>query len=157
MRGCLGKVSRRKLARSLLVNAAKPGKPIEVRQGVAALWIALGISAIDALVNALIFYTQSGLTWTVVDVVIVILLSWFFLRRIARGKNWARVTYLVMRTLSIGAMFNASETWWHISPLYVAVDWIALFITFYGAYLLFTYPSDRWFEAMSAKVPLAES
>lgn len=139
------------------MNAAKQERPIEVQQGVAALWIAIAISTVDALVNALIFHTQLGLTWTVVEVAIVILLSWFFLRRIARGKNWARVTYLIMKTLSIGSVFNMSETWWYASPLYVVFGWTALFVTFYGAYLLFTYPSDRWFEAMSAKVPLAES
>lgn len=139
------------------MNAARQERPIEVRQGVAALWIAIAISTVDALVHALIFHTQLGLTWTVVEVAIVILLSWFFLHRIARGKNWARVTYLIMKTLSIGSVFNMSETWWYASPLYVVFGWTALFVTFYGAYLLFTYPSDRWFETMSAKVPLAES
>ncbi|GGA29490.1 hypothetical protein [Dyella nitratireducens] len=139
------------------MNGGKPEKPIEVRQGITALWIAVGINEVDALVNTLIFRIQTGLTWVVIEVTISILLSWFFLHRIARGRSWARATYLTIKTLSIGVMFNISETWWQTSPLFVVIDWVALFITFYGAYLLFTYPSDRWFEAMSARVPLAEN
>lgn len=138
------------------MNICKPEKPIEVRQGVAALWIAVGINEVSALANALISRDHSELTWVVLEVLMSVLLSWFFLHHIARGRNWARITYLIMKTLSIGAMFDMSETWWYASPLYVAVGWVALFITFYGAYLLFTYPSDRWFEVMSARVPAAE-
>ncbi|MBE1162517.1 hypothetical protein [Dyella acidiphila] len=113
------------------MSASKPERPIEVRQGIAALWIAIGVSAANSLINALVFRMQERLTWVVLELAISILLSWFFLRLVARGKSWARATYLIMKVpLSIGAMFTMSETWWPVSPLCVVVAWGTLFITF---------------------------
>jgi crotonobetainyl-CoA:carnitine CoA-transferase CaiB-like acyl-CoA transferase len=138
------------------VNTVRPAKPVEVRQGVVALWIALGINLVNGVMHALIHFSRQGQIVAALEATAVLLLAWFFLYHLARGRNWARITYLIMKVLSIGGVVDATEVWWQVTPLYVAINWISLIATFYGAYLLFTYPSDRWFEAMSVKVRVAQ-
>jgi len=136
-------------------NAAWLTKPVEVRQGIAFLWIALCLNLVNSVMYALIHLSQQERIWTMVEVAVALLLAWFFLNRMARGKNWARITYLILKVFSIGGVYNATANLWLVTPLYVAFSWVSLIATFYGAYLLFTYPSDQWFEVMSAKVRAA--
>jgi hypothetical protein len=86
------------------------------------------------------------LSETIFYAVSTLLLAWLY-SRIGRGRNWARITFLVLMLISVPAMVDhypelRADAVWHLvlDPTVLAMECAA-------AYLLLTRPAASWFRA----------
>ncbi|KWS05582.1 hypothetical protein AZ78_3134 [Lysobacter capsici AZ78] len=77
--------------------------------------------------------------------VVAALFTVFLIEFISIGKNWARITYLVLTVLALPAPFMAARQGISISNVEVASIAVQLLAHGVGLYLLFTVPGKSWF------------
>jgi len=126
-------------------------RPVQVQVAVIALWTMMAVPGVPIVWHE---YNQAsalapgaGLFVIVVSAVmfsIAALLTWF----VGRGRNWARICYLLFMLLSLGAYIFSfdqllKEPLWVLAGnlLSTLVDLLALALLFFG-------PSARWFRQM---------
>jgi hypothetical protein len=72
---------------------------------------------------------------------------WLILN-IGRGRNWARITWLVLFALSLIGTLPSFPELARSAPLYTSVLVIDLLLSLYGFYLVF-FPGRDWFRPRS--------
>ncbi len=122
-------------------------RPPEVTRAVQLIWISIGLGILG------LFLTPKEMPFGWVGISIVALLTiaiWaWIITKIARGRNWARITYLVLIALGYASM---AFTWQvqvvalKASPLSAILTIVEAVIAVYAIYLLFCGPANAWFR-----------
>ena len=79
-------------------------KPHKITVAVLMLWISLGLGVVRSAWEMPAQVEQNSLGFVIFVIAFTFLFTGFFIWRIDRGKNWARITYLVLFIL--GAPFS---------------------------------------------------
>ncbi len=120
---------------------SQPHKPASVAVATTLFWASLGVGLVNGglAINAV---PPDELAFALVIAAIVIGTMAFVIIKISQGKNWARITFLVVWIF--GLPFAVISTpWWSARNLPTALELLALV-------LLFTSPSNEWFRKMRA-------
>jgi hypothetical protein len=122
-------------------------KPKEVKIALSLIWASIGIGLINSVFDPTlrsVFATTPLFAWItlLLTVGITVLLIVF----LGRGKNWARIVFLVFFILGAILMLfelqNTFQTWWPTAVVNVAqaaMQALAL-------YLVFTVPGSHWYR-----------
>lgn len=80
--------------------------------------------------------------------------SWFIIK-IAVGRNWARITYLVLTALGyllIPLNWQLQVALMKANPLYAVITSVNAIINIYALFSLFTKPANAWFSPRTPSV-----
>ena len=139
------------------MTASPATRPSKANTAIILLYVAWGLGALRALLGApgishLPTPDQAGAAVAIVVVILAIML--FFIFMISKGRNWARITFLVLFIIGTvmmvvglvsGAPFGAAAL----------MDVVQVLIQLVALVMLFSGESNAWFQ--SAKVDKAKS
>ena len=122
-------------------------RPVVIRRGVQLLWISFGVGFLGA-----IFHAGPAEPWTITLGFMAAfgsILAWLIVH-IARRRNWARVTYLILAVLSdVDSLSSlpSSRDLYHAHPSVLVIDVAGVVLEALGLCLLFTRAANAWFKA----------
>jgi hypothetical protein len=111
------------------------------------LWVSFGLSFLEVALDwdgKAAGEPQSFLIFSAIGIAITL---WLYLK-IWAGRNWARITHLVLTGISIPFVFIELPDIARRAPVAAGLTLIDLFLVFYAFYLLF-FPGREWFRARS--------
>jgi hypothetical protein len=126
-------------------------KPLEVSRAVALLWLSLLIGLLRTCVAwTHVAWKHQRVRYAAVAVLVFFVGSIFgvlagFIWKIGQGRNWARITYLVL--FVVGLLVYPFILWstFHRSPVGAYVSILQTAMQAYALYLLFRPPARAWF------------
>jgi hypothetical protein len=128
-------------------------RPRTVTLAVNLFWasIAIGLVKIPLDLPALTAMPSPGLVWSVVVLVMVFfcLLIW----KISSGRNWARITYLVLFLIGLIPAIPTLAAEFARSPILGVLTVAQAIMQAYGLYLLFASPGKAWFQKKAPAPP----
>src|SRR5258706_13861316 len=124
----------------------QPEKPRTVTLAVNLLWasMVLGVVKIPLDLPALAAMPSPGLIWPIVAGVLVFFC--FLIMQISSGRNWARITYLVLFLIGLIPAWPTFAAEFARSPILGILSVVQLAIQGYAVFLLFTSPGKTWFQ-----------
>jgi hypothetical protein len=125
-------------------------QPLEVSRAVALLWTSLAVGLLRSVWN-ISFNSQGSATGLAIFWFVFFgILHFFLILKVAHGRNWARVTYVVLFALGIPFVAFGLVESFQDSPL-LAFIWIALFsMQLVAIFLLFMPKSSAWYRKMKS-------
>lgn len=82
--------------------------------------------------------------------VLAVCINAFFVYKIFRGRNWARIVYLVFFLLGIAVSIHHFTAFFGRSPTLAVVSLVSRVAEIVALVLLFTRASNTWFRPQSA-------
>ena len=133
-------------------------KPQSISRGLKYLWAGVIISIVAGFFSTF-DGSHAGLSpsafvaTAITSMVITVLINWFFLHFISKGKNWARIIYLVIFILWALSIFVGSAKMIEIQGLLTYLATVLEFIILLvGIILIFSNSATAWFkQAASTK------
>ena len=132
-------------------NQAQITRPDKVSKAVTLLYVTLGIGVLRSIMEAPRLSQTAPIGFVIFISLFVLGIMWFFIYKIGKGRNWARITFLVL--FIIGIPFA-------VLPLLQSLA-ASLFSGLLGIgqtvlqvialVFLFQKPSSEWFNQMKAK------
>jgi hypothetical protein len=129
-------------------SATDTGRPYEVTLAVRLQWFGVALGAVNGLVESARTVSTSALPIAAVVAIPVFtigVLAWLT-RNIARGRNWARITLLVMFVIGTPLFLWDLRAMFERSPVATAVSLIISALQIAALYLVFTGVGARWFR-----------
>jgi hypothetical protein len=125
-------------------------RPRSVSTAVNLLWASLVVGLLKVLMDLSHLGGIASVAVTVVGSVIFVALFGFLYLKISVGKNWARITFLVMGVIGIVPTFSIVSTEFSRSVVLGTLSLLQLALQTYAAFLLFTQPGSSWFRKGTA-------
>ena len=121
-------------------------KPLQVRVAVGLLWLSIALALPSMYLE--VVRAESPAVGVVVVVLMSVVLAFaaFLNVQISRGRNWARITLLVLLVISWVVSFIPDETR-AVSTVESAMSVISAVVDVAAIYLLFTSPGALWFRS----------
>ncbi len=132
------------------MESASVEKPVEVVRAVNCLWASLALGFVKALMDMQHLSAQAAPAFTNFVLVTVIAFSAFLIYKIAQGRNWARITDLVLTALGSLLYLPMLMTEFGRSPVLGAFSVVQLGLQIFALWLLFTSPGKVWFKPAHA-------
>ena len=133
----------------------KKSKPYNVSIAVTLLWIVIAVGVISSSFNfssSLEIANASGLGlgWLIFTLYFTYLLLAFFIWKIRQGRNWARITYLVLFILGVSMTIYSYLTS-EVSTFSIILEIVGMIVQIVVLVFLFQKPSSDWFKLMKSK------
>jgi len=132
--------------------AQKKSRPDKVSTAITLLWVMIAVGVISSIFNfsnSLEIANASGLGlwWLIFTLYFSLLFLAFLIWKIGQGKNWARITYLVLFILGVpmtiyGYLTSAINTFTIILGLAGMIVHVVVLV------FLFQKQSSDWFKSM---------
>jgi hypothetical protein len=124
----------------------QPEKPRAVALAVSLLWasIAIGFAKIPLDFQSLAAMPSPGLIWSIV--VLVLAFFCFLILKISSGRNWARITYLVLFLIGLIPALPTLTSEFARAPIVAILSIVQAIMQGYAVFLLFTGPGKTWFQ-----------
>ena len=128
-----------------VIDPAARSRPREVTLAARLLWVALALGAFNAVVDSARLASSGSvppyfLVGSVAGSLLVLCVLAWLTNRIAHGRNWARIVFLVMFVIGIPifllqlpVMFASSVFATAVSATISVLQMIALYLVFLGA------------------------
>jgi hypothetical protein len=132
-----------------------PDTPPQVRHAILLLWIAQVLVVIDAVLSMMYPEPDTADETTFLVVVFVILLGLYatLITFAAKGKNWARITLLVLALITVLGYFllpaEIPSPWWT-----ELTTWLGFVLEGVALYWLFSGAGARWYASKASAWPL---
>jgi len=121
-------------------------KPLQIRIAVWLLWLLI-VLALPAMYFELSRASSYGQAVSMTIFMLAVLAFAAFINvKISRGRNWARITFLVVVVFSVAVSFLPDERGSAASTVESALSVISLVVDIAAAYLLFSWPGALWFR-----------
>jgi hypothetical protein len=126
---------------------ANVARPKETTSAIQFLYASLAIGLIRAVFGLTQRASGAALILAALIVISFFVLGFFLVWKISAGRNWARITLLVLVLINLpfAVMANVSEL--KRSVLSGAFSFLIEVILWIGTYLLFTRNSNLWFRS----------
>ena len=125
-------------------------RPRSVSTAVNLLWASLVVGLLKVLMDLSHLGGIASVAVIVVGSVIFVALFGFLYFKISVGKNWARITFLVVGVIGIVPTFSIVSTEFSRSVVLGTLSLLQLALQAYAAFLLFTQPGSSWFRKGTA-------
>ncbi len=125
-------------------------KPKQVTTAVNLLWIIMGLGVISSIFTfssslEIANVSGLGLRWLIFTLYFTYLLLAFLIWKIGQGRNWARITYLIL--FVIGVPFTLYNYLTSEVSLFLIISGLAgIIVQIVVLTLLFQKPSSEWFK-----------
>jgi hypothetical protein len=122
-------------------------RPRQISRAFVLVWISLALG-VGASVLELRRGPDSVTAW-LVGVIVAVTVSIVLNLAIWRGRNWARIVYMVLTALVLVAYPFLLATEAGLGRFEIALDVTAMALDCFILYLLFTRPGSQWFRFAS--------
>jgi len=125
-------------------NVARPGEVTRAVQFLSAAFAIGGIRTVFDLAQKI-----PGVYFFLALLALVVFLGicFFFVSKIAAGRNWARITFLVLLLINLPFAIPGYIAELRTSLLHGSVGILVAILQLIGTYLLFTKNSNLWFRS----------
>src|SRR5688572_3939693 len=124
-------------------------KPKQVSMAAQMLWATLGLGVINtALQWEYLTAVFSVEMLVAIQLVTLGIVAWLTIK-ISAGRNWARITYLVLTILGLPAILLQLPATFARAPVSGLIGGLQLALQLYALYLIFFEPGRRWFRRIS--------
>ena len=123
-------------------------RPKEVTLAVKLLWLSFFLGLISLFFQPAMNNRLQGVAVLIVMGISFAIWAWV-ISKIAKGRNWARITFLVLGIL--GTVFNIVATpmmmpLYKAQPVSAAISLVNFVLEIYTIYLMLTAPARAWFK-----------
>jgi hypothetical protein len=131
----------------------QPEKPRAVALAVYLLWgsLAVGLAKIPLDFPSLAAIPSPAIVWSAIAIVLA--LYGFLFLKIASGRNWARITFLVFFLLGLILAWPTLSSEFARAPAVGVLSIAQGIMQGYAIFLLFTSPGKTWFQKEKARLP----
>jgi len=131
--------------------AEKKNRPHKVSTAITMLWIVIAVGVISSTFNfssSLEIANASGLGlgWLIFTLYFTFLFLAFFIWKIGQGRNWARITYLVLFILGVPFIIYSYLTS-EVSTLSIILGIAGMILQIVALVFLFQKSSSNWFKS----------
>ena len=130
----------------MLITAADPvSRPRTVNIAATLMWLALAEVLFEIVLKD---FSQTSLDSRAIDLSISILIfapGIFLVYMIWQGRNWARVTYLVLTILGMFMTVPVLRAELANTPIRGAISVAIVAIQLFAVYLVYAFPGKTWF------------
>jgi hypothetical protein len=131
---------------------ARGQRPKEVTRAIQVLWISLIVGAVSSIL--FLGLNSSGGEQLILLIGTGIALGFraWIIAKIAKGRNWARILFLVFLILGLAfVVFSVlampvTQTMYRAQPMRGVLTLVNYALEIYTAYLLLTAPAREWFK-----------
>ncbi len=129
----------------------QPTRPPRVGTAVKLLYITLGIGVLRSIMEASMYAEMASPAFVMLIMFFVLGIMWFFIFMIGKGRNWARITLLVL--FIIGIPFIGLLQWQSsvANPISGLLGIAQIIMLIVALVFLFQKPSSDWFREMKLK------
>jgi hypothetical protein len=132
---------------SPMENSVQTEKPSTVVRAVKLLWASLLLGPLKIALEFSYVQASGALAFVVVGLFVTFPVVAFFISKISAGRNWARITFLVMFILVFVSRLSLVVEEFDRSAVLVGILSIAQFaLQLYVLFLIFTQPGSSWFR-----------
>jgi FtsH-binding integral membrane protein len=123
-------------------------KPEKIRIAIKLLYITLGIGALRSIMEASVNTQIASPVFVMLITFCVLGIMWLLIYKIGKGRNWARITFLVL--FVIGVPFSVLPLLRSLAanPISGLLGIGQTVIQIIALVLLFQKPSSNWFREM---------
>ena len=121
-------------------------KPIQIRVAVWLLWLSLALALPTVYFELRRGSSYGEIVFMAIFAFAVLAMAAFINVQISRGRNWARIVFLVLVVVSIVVSFLPDEEGRAISTFESALSVISMVVDIVVTYLLFSWPGALWFR-----------
>jgi len=125
-------------------------RPKKVQNAVTILYVTLGIGILRAVIEASANAQRAGLTFVIFVTLVVSAVMVFFIVMIGRGKNWARITFLVLFLLGLVPAILPLIRSFNLSPISGVLGFAQIVLQGLALVFLFQRQSSEWFRTKPA-------
>ena len=127
-------------------NPTRPEKPKKVQNAVTILYVTLGIGIIRAVMEASANAEIAGVGFLMFVTLMVFAVMVFLIAMIGRGRNWARITFLVLFLLGLLPSILPLIRSFTISPISGVLGLAQVVLQIVAMVFLFQQESSAWFK-----------
>ena len=120
-------------------------KPKKVSAAVILLWISLVLGSIRAIIEIMPTETMEALIGSIIAITLVTIVA-ILIYMIGKGKNWARITFLVLFIIGIALNIPALAISLFTNPILFVLRLGEITLTGIALVLLFQDVSSNWFR-----------
>jgi hypothetical protein len=120
-------------------------RPAAVITAMQLLWVSFALTFVEVALDWEAMTEGEPLIFAIFAALGIAVTLWLYFN-IWAGRNWARITYLVLTAISIPLLVIDLPDNAQRAPLAAGLALIDLFLVFYALYLLF-FPGREWFRA----------
>lgn len=131
-------------------------RPEKVGAAVTLLYITLGIGVLRSIMEASLHAKLVSPAFVLFVMFVIFGTMWLFIYLIGRGRNWARITFLVLFIIGIPLSVRPLLQTLAASPISGLLGIAQTTIQVVALVFLFQNPSSEWFRAMKEKKQLAQ-
>lgn len=125
-------------------------RPDKVGTAVVLLYVTLGIGVLRSIMEASRLSAQASVGFVMFITSAVLGLMWFFIYMIGKGRNWARITFLVLFIIGIPFAVLPLLQSLAANPLSGLLGIGQTVVQVIALVFLFQKPSSEWFRQMKA-------
>lgn len=122
-------------------------RPIEVTRAVQLIYASFAIGAIRAVFDLAQKISGVPLLLALLGLVIFFAICFFFVSKIAAGRNWARIVLLLLLVIGLPFAIPGYIVELRTNPLHGSISIVMAILQLIGTYLLFTKNSNLWFRS----------
>lgn len=143
-----------------VADASEPLRPVErprqVDRAVRLLWIVLALGVVNSALQwrVLAASPASLATILLVQALGIGIAAWLTIK-ISGGRNWARITYLVMAVIGLPMIVLSLPATFNVSPISGVVTLVQIGLQITALYLVFSEPGREWFRRPALTSPQA--
>ncbi|HEV8395209.1 MAG TPA: hypothetical protein VGQ37_13090 [Vicinamibacterales bacterium] len=119
-------------------------RPRQIVQAIALLWVSTSLGIASGYLEA----QRDPDPWAATDVMLLAMLGLLGVLTVMlwRGRNWARLTYLILVALSLASL---TSSWGVVErpPVAVALEAVSFVADAGSFFLMFTEPGASWFQS----------
>lgn len=125
-------------------------RPYKVTTAVKLLYISLGIGVLRNIMESSTQAEVASPAFVMFIAFFVLGIMWFFILMIGKGRNWARITFLVL--FIIGTPFSVLPLMQSLAanPISGLLGIVQIIIQIVAIVFLFQKPSSDWFREIKA-------
>jgi len=125
-------------------------KPQPVATAVNLLWASMAVGLVKILMDFSNLSAVAPAAFTNFVLVFTFALIAFLIFKISAGRNWARITFLVMFVIGMLPTLPLMLGEFSRSPVVGALSVAQVGLQVYALFLLFTQPGSVWFRKVTA-------
>lgn len=139
---------------STTLSNDSPEKPSQVKNAVYLLYATLVMGVVSSILNLSDPGVQASLGFALVAMVITFAILLFNVTMISRGRNWARMVYLVLYVIGLPRSIVFLLQMLPSNTLTALIGTVQAILQLVAIVLLFQKPSSVWFKGESNLEPM---
>jgi len=122
-------------------------RPVAIGQALSLFWASLGLGFVKLPLDWAYLTSQAPPVFNAMIVMFTLAITVFFIWKIGRGKNWARIIFLVLFVLGTVPFIFIVRSAFARSVVSGLISVLQMGLQAVGLFLIFASPGKQWLQA----------